>query len=120
MYRLPSWQLAGVGVMQKHDHVKILIKIGVARVRNSRFLHKARQDRYEQNFLAPQPQPDMERLMERQKTSRGNDAIIINVRDSTELRYWAEKLGCTRDEVRSAVEKVGDSLNAVRQHLAPV
>ncbi len=56
--------------------------------------------------------------MKKQNTIRGSDAILINILDSTELRYWTKKLGCTSDEIQSAVKQSGDSLTAVKQHLA--
>ncbi|MHA6129848.1 DUF3606 domain-containing protein [Pseudomonas fluorescens group sp. PF-1] len=56
--------------------------------------------------------------MKKKRTNHGNDAIIVNILDGTELRYWTEKLGCTRDEIRSDVKQSGDSLTAVQQHLA--
>ncbi|WP_199885264.1 DUF3606 domain-containing protein [Pseudomonas bohemica] len=55
--------------------------------------------------------------MEKRKNVGGSDAIRINVGDSSELKYWAKYFGISPKEVRSAVEAVGDSLTAVKQHL---
>jgi hypothetical protein len=49
----------------------------------------------------------------------GTDDIRINVQDSTELKYWSNKFGVSRDEVKSAVNAVGDSLTEVQKKLQP-
>ncbi len=42
------------------------------------------------------------------KTYRGAaDRDRVNVHEDYELRYWSEKLGCTHDELKAAVKKVG-------------
>jgi hypothetical protein len=45
------------------------------------------------------------------------DATRINVEQDHELSYWSEKLGASRDELRSAVAKVGPMVKDVREHL---
>ncbi|KAA0986277.1 DUF3606 domain-containing protein [Pseudomonas sp. ANT_J12] len=55
--------------------------------------------------------------MEQRKPILGTDAIRINVEFITELKYWAEKFGVSRDEIKSAVKEAGDSLTAVTRHL---
>ena len=45
------------------------------------------------------------------------DANRINLNQSWEVEYWCSELNCTEDELREAVEKVGDSVDAVREYL---
>jgi hypothetical protein len=45
------------------------------------------------------------------------DRARINMKEDYEVRYWANALGVSRDELAAAVEKVGDSVRAVRQEL---
>lgn len=54
--------------------------------------------------------------MKKRKFVNGTDAIRINIKDSTELKYWAGKLGVSKVEIRLAVKEVGDSLTAVERH----
>ena len=49
---------------------------------------------------------------------RPHDATRINLNQSWELEYWCGALNCTEDELREAVEKVGDSVDAVTKYLA--
>lgn len=57
--------------------------------------------------------------MEKRRPMNGTDDIRINVQDSTELKYWSNKFGVSRDEVKSAVNAVGDSLTEVQKKLQP-
>jgi hypothetical protein len=41
----------------------------------------------------------------------------IDVHEDYELRYWTKELGVSPDELKSAVQKVGPSAKAVREHL---
>ena len=68
--------------------------------------------------LDPDHHRAKESLMKKPKDTSGNNAIISNVTDSTELKYWAKKFGCSRDEIRLAVKEAGDSLAAVERHIA--
>jgi hypothetical protein len=63
------------------------------------------------------PWNDMESAMDPQKTATTTDEIRINILDSTELSYWADKFGVSKDDVKSAVRDKGDSLTAVTRHL---
>ena len=45
------------------------------------------------------------------------DRKTINLNEDYEVTYWTKALGVSKDELRSAVEKVGKSADAVRQHL---
>ncbi|MCW8277752.1 DUF3606 domain-containing protein [Pseudomonas sp. PCH199] len=55
--------------------------------------------------------------MEQPKLTCGTDEIRINIKDSFELEFWADKFGVSRDEIRSAVKEAGDSLTAVQRKL---
>ncbi|MNF11589.1 hypothetical protein D3C80_2128300 [compost metagenome] len=55
--------------------------------------------------------------MEQQKLTRGTDEIRVNVKDSSELKYWADKFDVSQDEIISAVRKAGDSLTALQRQL---
>lgn len=51
-------------------------------------------------------------------TNRGRpDRDRINVNEDYEVRDWAEKFGVSPDELKRAVQQVGDRADAVRQHL---
>jgi hypothetical protein len=53
------------------------------------------------------------------KTQRGGqDRKRIDVSQDYELRDWAKKFGVTPDELKEAVRAVGDSADAVQEHLA--
>jgi hypothetical protein len=41
----------------------------------------------------------------------------IDTKDASETGYWAYRLGVSREELFAAIEKVGPSAAAVRQHL---
>ena len=43
------------------------------------------------------------------------DAKRINLNQPYEIRYWCNKFGCTEDELRKVVRKVGDSSKAVKE-----
>lgn len=45
------------------------------------------------------------------------DRSRINVNESHELRYWTKELGVNEDQLRAAVQAVGVSAAAVREHL---
>jgi len=52
-------------------------------------------------------------------TKRGAaDRSKINMNEDHEVHYWAKHLGVTREELRRAVDKVGNSAAAVRKELA--
>lgn len=44
------------------------------------------------------------------------DASQINVHEVWELDYWSKKFGVSRDELKSAVAKVGVAASAVEAH----
>ena len=45
------------------------------------------------------------------------DRSRIDVSEDYELRYWTKELGVSPDELKSAVQKVGPTAKAVREHL---
>jgi hypothetical protein len=45
------------------------------------------------------------------------DDSRINVEQDHELRYWSEKLGVSRDELRKAVQAAGPMVKDVQRHL---
>jgi len=45
------------------------------------------------------------------------DSDLINVSEDYEVRYWSEKFGVSAEELKSAVEAVGNSAKAVQKHL---
>ena len=47
----------------------------------------------------------------------GRDRQRINVNEAYELRDWSKKFGVSREELKKAVQKVGNSAQAVRKHL---
>lgn len=52
------------------------------------------------------------------KTNRGTqDGNRINIHEDYELRDWSKRLGVSPEELKKAVQQVGTSADAVRQHL---
>ncbi|MFC3070265.1 DUF3606 domain-containing protein [Phenylobacterium soli] len=47
----------------------------------------------------------------------GQDRDRINMGEDYEVRYWTDKFGVSEDELRDAVDKVGDRARAVAQEL---
>lgn len=45
------------------------------------------------------------------------DRDRINLNEDYEVQYWMQTLGVTRDELKAAVEAVGTTATAVREHL---
>lgn len=41
----------------------------------------------------------------------------ISLEQNYEIRYWTQKLSCTREELRRAVQKVGACVTRVQQEL---
>jgi hypothetical protein len=60
----------------------------------------------------------MEEEMVDDRSKRGpQDRSRINLDQDYEVRYWSKKFGVTPDILRAAVEKVGNSADAVEQEL---
>jgi Protein of unknown function (DUF3606) len=53
---------------------------------------------------------------DKSKTGKA-DRDRINVNESYELRDWSQKFGCTHDELKKAVQKVGPMAKDVEQYL---
>lgn len=47
----------------------------------------------------------------------GQDRKRISLQEDYEVRDWCKSLGCTPEQLRAAVQAVGDSADAVRAHL---
>jgi hypothetical protein len=45
------------------------------------------------------------------------DRSRISLSEEWEMNYWAEALNCSREELKEAVEKVGNSADEVRIYL---
>lgn len=43
------------------------------------------------------------------------DRSRVNLDQEHEVRYWTKKFGCTEEELREAVRKVGSSAQAIEQ-----
>ena len=48
----------------------------------------------------------------------GLDRKLISLEEVHEMRSWTQSLRCTEAELRAAVKAVGNSAEAVREHLA--
>ena len=52
------------------------------------------------------------------KTKRGSqDRTRINLDEKYEVAYWTQKLGVSEEELRAAVERVGNSSARVEEEL---
>ncbi|TDB33859.1 DUF3606 domain-containing protein [Stenotrophomonas sp. TEPEL] len=51
------------------------------------------------------------------KNTGSPDRDRINVHEDYELQYWTKALDVSADELRAAVEAVGPTAAAVREHL---
>jgi hypothetical protein len=52
------------------------------------------------------------------KKAGGQDRKRINVNEDYELRDWSAKFGVTPEELKKAVEAVGDQAEKVKEHLS--
>jgi hypothetical protein len=60
----------------------------------------------------------MEVTMADDKTKKGPaDASKVNVHEDYEVQYWCEKFGCTSQQLKDAVKKVGTGAAAVEKEL---
>lgn len=46
------------------------------------------------------------------------DRSRISLSEKWEVQYWTKELNVTEEQLQQAVEQAGNSVNAVRQHLA--
>ena len=51
------------------------------------------------------------------KQTGKSDDTRININQDHEVSYWSQELGVSRDELQSAVAKVGPMVKNVRDHL---
>ncbi len=51
------------------------------------------------------------------KARSSPDIQLINTNQDHELRYWSEKLGVSREELKAAVQRVGNSAAKVQEEL---
>jgi hypothetical protein len=56
-------------------------------------------------------------MADEMKQTEKPDDTRINVDQEHEVKYWSEKLRVSRDELCSAVAKVGPMAKKVREHL---
>lgn len=56
----------------------------------------------------------MDSLTKREQPDRSK----INMRQTFEVKYWTHALGVSKEELKKAVNKVGNSAAAVRKELA--
>jgi Protein of unknown function (DUF3606) len=47
-----------------------------------------------------------------------DDFKTISMKQEHEVRYWTERLGCSKDELAAAIAKVGNSADAVRGEIS--
>jgi hypothetical protein len=52
------------------------------------------------------------------KKTGGQDRKRINVNEDYELRDWSKKFGVTPEELKKAVQAVGDQADKVKEHLS--
>jgi hypothetical protein len=51
-------------------------------------------------------------------SNRGpQDRARINIGEEYEVRYWSQKFGVSPEQLEAAVQKVGDSVDAVEREL---
>jgi hypothetical protein len=48
---------------------------------------------------------------------RPQDSSRVNTHEEYEVRYWSEKFGVSPEKLKAAVEKVGNSAEAVEKEL---
>jgi hypothetical protein len=52
------------------------------------------------------------------RINRGQqDRYRINIKEAYEVKYWAQALGVSEDQLRSAVAKAGPMVDDVKTHL---
>jgi hypothetical protein len=50
--------------------------------------------------------------------TRPQDSSRVNVHEDYEVQYWTQKLGCTAQQLKDAVQKVGVGAAAVELELS--
>jgi hypothetical protein len=59
----------------------------------------------------------MEAMMDDLKNRGQQDRSKINMHEEHEVKYWTKQLNVSKDELRKAVDKVGNAAAAVRKQL---
>jgi len=62
------------------------------------------------------PWRDMDNLTKREQPDRSK----INMHEPFEVKYWTHALGVSKEELKKAVDKVGNAAAAVRKELAAI
>lgn len=52
------------------------------------------------------------------KNRGAQDRARVNVNEAHEVQYWTRELGVSEAQLKAAVQAVGVSTEAIRQHLA--
>lgn len=52
------------------------------------------------------------------KNRGAQDRARVNVNETHEVQYWTRELGVSEAQLKAAVQAVGVSAEAIRQHLA--
>jgi hypothetical protein len=91
------------------------------RTNNPGGLVERRTEREERRQAGAVPVPTERRFKPRRRTrkffgSPPADRVEIEMSDEDVVRYWAQELGVTADELKSAAEKVGATVKALREH----
>ena len=56
-------------------------------------------------------------MAKRPNKEGGPDRSRISMNEADDVRYWIEALGCSEDELATAVARVGNSTDAVRREI---
>jgi hypothetical protein len=56
-------------------------------------------------------------MVDDQRLQSVQDRAHINMGEDSEVRYWAEVFGVSKERLAEAVTKAGDSVRAIRQEL---
>jgi uncharacterized protein DUF3606 len=56
-------------------------------------------------------------MVDDQRMRSVQDRARINMSEESEVQYWAEVLGVSKERLAAAVTKAGDSVKAVREEL---
>jgi hypothetical protein len=80
-----------------------------------------RSEREERRQATAAPVPAERRLKLRRKRrkffgSPPADRVEIDMSDDDVVRYWAQELGVTAEELTSAAQNVGPTVKALREH----
>lgn len=69
----------------------------------------------------PQPTPAHVASVEENVDHRGRplDPERVDVNDEWELRHWATELGLSEDQLRAAVQEVGNLTTRLRRYVPP-